>query len=49
MRSKACRAPQRDWRLCPLAEQDIALWDAPMIDEAEALLRRASAGGASGR
>jgi RNA polymerase sigma-70 factor (ECF subfamily) len=33
----------------PLAEQDTALWDAPMIDEAESLLRRASAGGASGR
>ena len=33
----------------PLAEQDTALWDAPMIDEAESLLLRASAGGASGR
>ncbi len=29
----------------PLGEQDTALWDAPMIEEAEALLRRASAGG----
>jgi predicted RNA polymerase sigma factor len=33
----------------PLAEQDSALWDCQMIDEAEALLRRASALGAIGR
>ncbi|MFI4975232.1 MAG: RNA polymerase sigma factor [Caulobacterales bacterium] len=33
----------------PLAEQDPALWDAPMIDQAEALLLRASALGAIGR
>jgi RNA polymerase sigma-70 factor (ECF subfamily) len=33
----------------PLAEQDPASWDAPMIGEAEALLRRASALGAIGR
>ena len=33
----------------PLAEQDTTLWDAPMIEEAEALLRHASAGGAIGR
>ena len=33
----------------PLAEQDPASWDAPMIAEAEALLRRASALGAIGR
>ena len=33
----------------PLAEQDPALWDAQMIDEAEALLRRASALGSIGR
>jgi predicted RNA polymerase sigma factor len=33
----------------PLAEQDIALWDGPLIDEAEALLRRASALGSIGR
>ena len=33
----------------PLAEQDPALWDAPMIAEAEALLRRAGALGAIGR
>lgn len=33
----------------PLAEQDWALWDLRMIDEAEALLRRASALGIVGR
>ena len=33
----------------PLSEQDPSLWDAPMIDEAEELLRRASALGAIGR
>jgi predicted RNA polymerase sigma factor len=33
----------------PLAEQDPALWDAAMIDRAEALLRRAGAIGAIGR
>ena len=33
----------------PLAEQDVALWDVRMIDEAEALLTRASALGAIGR
>jgi RNA polymerase sigma-70 factor (ECF subfamily) len=33
----------------PLAEQDPALWDAKMIFEAEALLRRASALGSIGR
>ncbi len=33
----------------PLTEQDPALWDAPMIEEAEALLLRASAIGAIGR
>ena len=33
----------RDGEYVPLAEQDPALWDAQMIDEAEALLRRASA------
>lgn len=33
----------------PLAEQDPARWDAPMIDEAEALLERAGAGGDVGR
>lgn len=33
----------------PLAEQDTALWDMRLIDEAEALLRRASAKGVIGR
>jgi RNA polymerase sigma-70 factor (ECF subfamily) len=33
----------------PLAEQDPALWDSQMIDEAEALLRRASTLGSIGR
>ncbi len=33
----------------PLARQDPALWDSPMIDEAEALLRRAGALGRIGR
>jgi RNA polymerase sigma-70 factor (ECF subfamily) len=33
----------------PLAEQDPSLWDARMIEEAEALLRRASTLGAIGR
>ena len=38
-----------DGRYVPLAEQDPALWDTAMIEEAEALLRRASAIGTSGR
>ena len=33
----------------PLAEQDPTLWDARLIDEAEALLLRASAAGSTGR
>jgi RNA polymerase sigma-70 factor (ECF subfamily) len=33
----------------PLGEQDTALWEVPMIEEAEALLRRASSGGDTGR
>jgi len=33
----------------PLAEQDPARWDAPMIDEAEALLARANGCGGTGR
>jgi RNA polymerase sigma-70 factor (ECF subfamily) len=33
----------------PLAEQDVAAWDAGLIDQAEALLRRASALGVVGR
>lgn len=36
-------------RYTPLTEQDPALWRAPLIDEAEALLRRAAARGAPGR
>lgn len=33
----------------PLAEQDVGLWDASLIDEAEALLRRAGSMGLVGR
>jgi RNA polymerase sigma-70 factor (ECF subfamily) len=33
----------------PLAEQDVTLWNAPLIDEAEALLRRAGQAGMIGR
>ncbi len=39
----------RDGEFIPLAAQDSALWDLPMIFEAEMLLRRASALGAMGR
>jgi len=38
-----------DGAYVPLAEQDATLWDAAMIEEAEALLRRASAMGITGR
>jgi RNA polymerase sigma-70 factor (ECF subfamily) len=38
-----------DGEYVPLADQDQALWDWPMIEEAEALLRRASAKGSIGR
>src|SRR5262244_3677529 len=38
-----------DGAYVPLADQDPALWNAPMIEEAEALLFRASAVGAIGR
>jgi predicted RNA polymerase sigma factor len=38
-----------DGEYIPLAEQDSALWDIPMILEAETLLRRASALGSLGR
>ena len=38
-----------DGEYVPLAEQDPALWDWQMIEEAEALLRRASALGSIGR
>ena len=33
----------------PLDEQDVTVWDVPQLQEAEALLRAASAGGPSGR
>ncbi len=33
----------------PLAEQDLTRWDHGLLDEAEALLRKASAGGPTGR
>jgi RNA polymerase sigma-70 factor (ECF subfamily) len=46
-RRPARRSPQGDY--VPLAEQDTTLWDLAMIDEAEALLRRASARQALGR
>jgi len=46
-RRRARRNPQGDY--VPLAEQDPALWDSQMIDEAEALLRGAGALGAIGR
>ncbi|MGH7536671.1 MAG: DUF6596 domain-containing protein, partial [Gemmatimonadales bacterium] len=38
-----------DGEYVPLAEQDTAMWDSPMIVEAEALLLRASALGSIGR
>lgn len=49
--SEARRRARRDagGEYVPLADQDTALWDWPMILEAEALLRRASALGAVGR
>lgn len=46
-RRAARRNPHGDY--VPLADQDPALWDTPAIDEAEALLRRASARGVLGR
>jgi predicted RNA polymerase sigma factor len=46
-RRNARRNSQREY--VPLAEQDPALWDAAMIDEAETLLIRARALGAIGR
>jgi RNA polymerase sigma-70 factor (ECF subfamily) len=47
----ARRAARRgaDGDYVPLSEQDPALWDAPAIDEAERLLRRASSHGRIGR
>ena len=51
LHAQARRAARRDaqGRYVPLAEQDTALWDVPMIDEAEALLHRAAAMGVHGR
>jgi len=51
LHAHARRHARRDahGRYVPLAEQDTSRWDAPMIDEAEALLSRASAFGAIGR
>jgi len=46
-RRPARRSPQGDY--IPLAEQDPALWDAPKIAEAEALLRHASTQARIGR
>jgi RNA polymerase sigma-70 factor (ECF subfamily) len=46
-RRPARRNPQGDY--VPLAEQDPTLWDVQMIEEAEDLLRRASALGCIGR
>jgi RNA polymerase sigma-70 factor, ECF subfamily len=47
----ARRAARRDalGRYVPLSAQDTALWDAAMIDEAERLLRQASAANSPGR
>jgi RNA polymerase sigma-70 factor (ECF subfamily) len=51
LHAEARRRARRDAHgdYVPLAMQDPALWDAPMIDEAEALLLRASSFGAPGR
>jgi predicted RNA polymerase sigma factor len=51
LHAEARRSARRDagGAYVPLAKQDPASWDARMIDEAEALLRRASALGAIGR
>ena len=46
-RRRARRSPEGEY--VPFGEQDPTLWDSPMIDEAEALLRRASALGSIGR
>ena len=46
-RRAARRSPKGAY--VPLEEQDTSLWDAPAIEEAEGLLREASAGGPSGR
>ncbi len=51
LHAEARRAARRSAKgeFVPLAEQDPALWDAGMIDEAEALLRRAGMRGMVGR
>ena len=51
LHAEARRGARRDTDggYVPLGEQDTALWDAAMIDEAELLLRRASALGVIGR
>ena len=51
LHAEARRRARRDERgeYVPLAEQDPALWDTRLIDEAEALLRRACALGSIGR
>ena len=51
LHAQARRAARRDAQggYVPLAEQDPALWNAQLIDEAEALLLRASAMGTRGR
>ena len=51
LHAEARRAARRngDGEYIPLAEQDPGLWEVEMIDEAEALLRRAVARGAFGR
>jgi RNA polymerase sigma-70 factor (ECF subfamily) len=46
-RRNARRSPQGEY--VPLTDQDPALWNTPMIEEAEALLLRASAMGSIGR
>lgn len=43
------RAPARDGPYVPIEEQDPATWDAGLLAEGEALLRRASARGQPGR
>jgi RNA polymerase sigma-70 factor, ECF subfamily len=49
--AEARRSARRDVRgdYVPLEDQDTALWDTPLIEEAEALLFRASSKGAIGR
>jgi RNA polymerase sigma-70 factor (ECF subfamily) len=51
LHAEARRGARRDatGEYVPLADQDPTLWDARLIEEAEALLRRASAAGATGR